>query len=173
MLTNHWWSLVAFTKSNFTENEQNTYPWDVFVKYKFNITTASPRGQWVNSLILKSKLCVILLIKICVKLIFYSAFCLLTLNALHLSTKCVLIKVSYVEIVFLKGVNQDNIESVASSMHVTNSDKKPLSQLLPNNHLNQCRLIINQVVSTVLPRISFLILYQISEKCVCKCELVL
>ena len=62
------------------------------------------------------------------------------------------------EKVFLKGVNQDNIESVASSMHVTNSDKKPLSQLLPNNHLNQCRLIINQVVSTVLPRISFLIL---------------
>ena len=74
MLTNHWWSLVAFTKSNFTENEQDTYLWDVFVKYKFNITTASPRGQWVDSLILKLKLCVILHIKICVKLIFLAPF---------------------------------------------------------------------------------------------------
>ena len=101
----------------------------------------------------------------------FGAFCLLTLNALHLSTQCVLIKVSYVEKVFLKGVNQGNIKSVASSIHVTNSDKKPLSQLIPNNHLNQCRLIINQVVSTVLPRMLFLILYQISEKYVCKCEL--
>ena len=42
-----------------------------------------------------------------------------------------LIKVSYVEKVFLKGVNQGNIQSVASSMHITNSDKKPLSQLIP------------------------------------------
>ena len=33
------------------------------------------------------------------------------------------------EKVFLKGVNQGNIESVASNMHVKNSDKKPLSQL--------------------------------------------
>ena len=87
---------------------------------------------------------------------------------MHLLIQCISIKVSYVEKVFLKGVNQGNIQSVASSMHFTNSDKKPLSQLILNNHLNQCRLIINQVVSTVHPRISFLILYKISEKCVCK-----
>ena len=76
------------------------------------------------------------------------------------------------ENVFLKGVNQGNIQNVAWSMHVTNSDKKPLSKLIPNNHLNQCRLIINQVLSTVHPRISFLISYQISEN-VCVNELVL
>ena len=87
---------------------------------------------------------------------------------MHLSIHCILIKVSYVEKVFLKGVNQGNIQSVVSSMHVTNSDKKPLSQLIPNSHLNQCRLIINKVVSTVHPSISFLIFYQISEKYVCK-----
>ena len=82
---------------------------------------------------------------------------------MHLSIQCIFIKVSYVEKVFL---------SEASSMHVTNTDKKPLSQLIPNNHLNQCRLIINQVVSTVHPSISFLILFQISEN-VCVNELVL
>ena len=31
---------------------------------------------------------------------------------------------SYVEKVFLKSVNQGNIQSVVLSMHVTNSDKK-------------------------------------------------
>ena len=70
----HWGSILAFTKSNFTGNAQDTYLWDVFVKYKFKITTASPSGQWVNSLILKSSWCIILRIKICVKLIFLAPF---------------------------------------------------------------------------------------------------
>ena len=64
-------------------------------------------------------------------------------------------KASYVDKVFLKGVNQGNIQSAVSSMHVTNSDKKPFSQWIPYNHLNQCMLIINQVVSTIHPGISF------------------
>ena len=136
MLTNHWWGFVAFTKSN----AQDTYPWDVFVKYKFKFTTASPRGQWVNSWILKSSLCVILHIKICVKLISLTPFAYQ--HWMHWSIQCILIKVSYVEKVFMKSVNQGNIQSVVLSMHVTNSDKKPLSQMIPNNHLNQCRLII-------------------------------
>ena len=43
---------------------------------------------------------------------------------------CILIKVDKVS---LKGVNQGNIESVVSSMHVTNSDKNALSQLFGSN----------------------------------------
>ena len=55
MLTNPQWG--DSLESNFTENVQDICPWQEFENYTFNITVASPRGQWVKAYLTEAESC--------------------------------------------------------------------------------------------------------------------